>query len=216
MNKRSTLVIASAFALMGAGTAAAQDWQGFYVGAHTGYTDGEADQPYGNVGGPYINTDQSAPDVSGWVYGIQGGYNWELGGGWLIGAEAQGTWGDRSGDDGGTGGDVNGVDINSEFSIRGRGGFLLTPSLLAYATVGWVTMDVDATAPSDGAVNESVDGWTYGLGAEQRFGPHWSGFAEWRHDDMDQTRFSFPGDGYDEGITPKTDTFRLGVNYRIG
>ncbi|MBL8548129.1 MAG: OmpA family protein, partial [Hyphomonadaceae bacterium] len=32
---------------------------------------------------------------------------------------------------------------------------------------------------------------------------------------MDQTRFSFPADGYDEGITPETDSIRVGVNYRF-
>jgi outer membrane protein OmpA-like peptidoglycan-associated protein len=211
----SAAAVAVAAIAAGSASASAQDWQGFYVGAHAGYTDGEADSPYGVVGGPYIFTDQDAPDVSGVIYGIQGGYNWELGTNWVVGLEAQAGWGDREGDDNGTGGDVNGVEINHEYSIRARAGYLLTPSWLLYGTGGWVSMDVDATAPTTGAVNESVDGWTYGLGTEARFGPHWSGFVEVRHDDLDQTRFSFPSDGYDEGITPETDSVRVGVNYRF-
>jgi outer membrane protein OmpA-like peptidoglycan-associated protein len=214
-NMKGALALAALLSGVAAGPAAAQDWQGFYIGAHTGYTWGEADQPYGDVGGPYDSTDQDAPDVSGWIYGVQGGYNFELGGNWLLGLELQGTWGDREGDDGGTGGDVNGVEINSEYSIRARGGYLFGPETLIYLTGGWVTMDVDATAPITGSVNESVEGWTYGLGLERRFGPHWSGFIEWRHDEMDQTRFSFPADGYDEGITPDTDTARIGLNWRF-
>lgn len=214
MQKRISIIAAAVAALAAsAGSASAQDWQGFYVGAHTGYTDGEADQPYSNPGGPYSFT-QDASDVSGWIYGLQGGYNFQVGSNWVLGLEAQATWGDREGDDGGSGGDVNGVEINSEYSIRARGGYLFTPSLLVYATGGWVTMDVDATAPLDGAVNESIEGWTYGLGAEKRFGPHWSGFVEWRHDDMEQTRFAFPIEGYDEGITPETESVRIGLNYR--
>ena len=216
MRKRITAVAAAVAAMAaGSASASAEDWQGFYVGAHAGYTDGEADSPYGNVGGPYVFTDQDAPDVSGAIYGIQGGYNWELGSSWVVGLEAQAGWGDREGDDNGTGGDVNGVEINNEYSVRARAGYLITPSWLLYATGGWVSMDVDATAPTTGAVNESVDGWTYGLGTEVRFGPHWSGFVEARHDDLDQTRFSFPADGYDEGITPETDSIRVGVNYRF-
>ena len=80
----------------------------------------------------------------------------------------QATWGDREGDDNGTGGDVNGVDIRSEWSIRGRAGYLMSPNFLLYGPVGYVTMDVDATAPIDGAVNESINGWTYGIGGEWR------------------------------------------------
>ena len=197
-----------------ASTASAQDWQGFYVGAHTGYTWGEADQPWGAVGGPFVLDQDSAP-VEGWIYGIQGGYNFDLGSTWLLGLEAQGTWGDREGDDNGSAGDVNGVEINSEWSIRARGGYLFTPSLLFYLTGGYVSMDVDATSPLDGSVNENIEGWTYGAGLEHRFGPHWSGFIEYRHDEMDEERFSFPLEGYDEGITPDTDTLRVGVNYRF-
>jgi len=208
--------IAAVLAALTTGAASAQDWQGFYVGAHTGYTEGEADQPWGAVGGPFTSTGQDAPDVSGWIYGIQAGYDFQLGANWVLGLEAQGTWGDREGDDGGTGGDVNGVEINSEYSLRARGGYLFTPSTLAYLTGGWVRMDVDATAPTTGAVNEDVDGWTYGVGVEHRYGSNWSSFIEYRHDEMDQTRFSFPADGYDEGITPETDSVRIGVNYRFG
>ena len=128
MFKRLSMMTAAAFAMTAAGVspAAADAWNGFYVGAHTGYGFGDVDQPYGAVGGPFVNTDQTAPDVDGWIYGLQGGFNWSAGS-WVFGGELQGTWGDREGDDGGTGGDVNGVDINSEWSLRGRAGLLVSP-----------------------------------------------------------------------------------------
>jgi outer membrane immunogenic protein len=214
MNKSASMV-AIAFAALAASAApaGADAWNGFYVGAHTGYGMGDVDQPYGNVGGPFTFTDQTAPDVDGWVYGLQGGVNWSAGGGWVFGGELQGTWGDREGDDNGTGGDVNGVDIKSEWSIRARGGYLMSPNFLLYGTVGYVSMDVDATAPIDGAVNESINGWTYGIGGEWAFNDRWSGVLEWRTDEMDETRFSFPSDGYDEGLTPNTSAIRVGVNW---
>ncbi|HVK81812.1 MAG TPA: outer membrane beta-barrel protein, partial [Verrucomicrobiae bacterium] len=206
--------IAAAAVIGFAGTASAQDWQGFYIGAHAGYTDGEAEMPYGAVGGPFVS-DQDAADVSGAVYGIQGGYNWQLGSSWVVGLEAQGTWGDREGDDGGSGGDLNGVEIYGEGSLRARGGYLFTPNTLGYLTGGYVMMHVDADAPDEGVIGDEIEGWTYGLGVEHRFGRNWSAFAEARHDDMSEERFSFLSDNYDEGITPVTDTLRLGVNYRF-
>lgn len=216
MSKRTSIIAAAVAALAAsAAPAAAQDWTGFYAGAHTGYGFGDVDQPYGNVGGPFDQTDQDAPEVDGWIYGLQGGFNWQAGTSWVFGVEGQATWGDREGDDGGTGGDVNGVEINSEWSIRGRGGFLISPALLIYGTAGWVSMDVDATAPVDGAVNETIEGWTYGIGGEWAFNDRWSGVLEYRHDEMDETRFSFPTDGYDEGLTPNTDSIRFGVNWHL-
>lgn len=213
MSKRISLLAAAAslLAAISATSAQAQDWQGFYVGAHTGYGFGDVDQPYGAVGGPFIFS-QASPDVDGWIYGLQGGFNWNAGS-WVFGGELQGTWGDREGDDGGSGGDVNGVDITSEWSLRGRAGFLLTPSFLLYGTAGWVSMDVDATAPLQ-TTNETIEGWTYGIGGEWMMSPSWSGVIEWRTDEMDETRFSFaPAHAYDEGLTPNTSAVRIGVNW---
>src|SRR5512147_1095257 len=141
MDKRTSVLAVAAAALAGhAAPAAAENWQGFYAGVHAGYTWGDADQPYGFVGGPYVFNDQDAPDVSGTIYGGQVGYNLELGDHWVLGVEGQGTFGERKGDDGGTGGDVNGVNIISEYSLRGRAGYLVTPSTLVYGTAGYTTM----------------------------------------------------------------------------
>lgn len=210
MSKRISIIAAMAAMAASVAPAAAQEWTGVYVGAHTGYGFGDVDQPWGAVGGPFSSPQDSA-DVDGWIYGLQGGFNWDLGG-WVIGGELQGSWGDREGDDGGSGGDVNGVDINSEWSIRARAGYLISPTLLLYGTAGWVSMDVDATAPGESA-SETIEGWTYGVGGEWAFNQSWSGVIEWRTDEMDETRFSFPVNGYDEGLTPDTSALRIGLNW---
>ena len=77
MHKR-LLAIATAMTAMAAAAmpAAADTWNGAYVGAHTGAGFGDVDQPWGTVGGPFVNTNQDAPDVDGWIYGLQGGFNW--------------------------------------------------------------------------------------------------------------------------------------------
>mgnify|MGYP003349758860 CR=1 FL=1 len=53
-------------------------------------------------------------------------------------------------------------------AIRGRVGYLFSPETMLYATAGWTGQDVDASAPTDGNVNETIDGFTYGLGIEHR------------------------------------------------
>jgi len=196
-----------------AGTAAAQDWSGFYVGAHAGYAWGDAEMPYGGVGGPFVFTQDDA-NIDGALFGGQLGYNWQHGG-WVFGVEGDIEWTDMSGDDGGSGGDVNGVDINWQGSIRGRVGHTLgSGDTLLYGTVGWVMQDVDASAPAQD-VNQSIDGIVYGVGLEHRFSSNWSASVEYRHEDMDQERFSFPIDGYDEGIETDNDSVRVAFNYHF-
>lgn len=209
----SIAAVAAAGAAFGVLPAGAEAWNGFYAGLHTGYTFGEVDQPYSDVGGPFIYTDQIAPDIDASIYGAQIGYNFTAGEKWVLGVELQGSWGGRKGDDEGTGGDVNGVDIRSEYSLRARGGYLVLPDTLLYATVGWVTMDVNASAPIQGAVGEPIDGWTWGIGGEWAFTERWSTALEIRHDEMNETRFSFPVDNYDEGLTPNTTSVRLAFNW---
>jgi len=212
MSKRISFLAAAiaAMAAAGATEAKADAFNGLYVGAHTGYTFGDVDQPYGAVGGPFSSTQASA-DVDGWLYGVQGGYNFQAGH-WAFGGELQATWGDREGDDGGSGGDVNGVEINQEWSLRGRAGYVFGENFWLYGAAGYVSMDVDATAPLQ-SDNESIEGWTYGIGAELALSERISIAAEVRADEMEETRFSFPLEGYDEGLTPDTTSVRFSFNW---
>jgi outer membrane immunogenic protein len=212
MSKRiSFLAVAlAAMAAVGASEAKADAFNGPYIGGHTGYGFGDVDQPYGGVGGPFVSN-QDSPEIDGWIYGIQGGYNFRAGN-WAFGGEAQATWGDREGDDGGSGGDVNGVEVNYEWSLRGRAGYVFGDRFWLYGTAGYVSMDADATAPGE-SDNESIEGWTYGVGGELAISDRFSVTAEVRADEMDETRFSFPGNGYDEGLTPNTTSVRVGFNW---
>jgi outer membrane immunogenic protein len=214
MKKISLLAAAAALVSFHASAANADPWNGAYVGAHTGYSWGKASQPYSlGVGGP-LTQPQASPNLDGAIYGLQGGYNFVVAPNWVLGGEGVITWGDRKGDDGGSGGDVNGVNVKWDGSIRARGGYLFTPDLLVYGTVGWETMNVEATAPGH-SVTHDLTGWTYGIGGEWAFNANWSGVVEWTHDDVSQKRFSFPVNGYDEGVKPDLDTLRVGVNWHF-
>jgi len=211
--KRASLFVATAAAAMAvAGAAAAQDWSGFYVGAQAGYGWGDVDQPYGNVGGPFAFSQDDA-EVDGGLLGGHAGINWQNGS-WVFGIEGDIEWTSFEGDDAGSGGDVNGVEVEWQGSLRGRLGYSFTPNVMGYVTAGWQMMDVTATAPAE-TDDETVGGWVWGVGAEVAFNSQWSGRIEYRATEMDQERFSFPGNGYDEGITPDIDTIRVGVSYHF-
>lgn len=221
MSLKRISLLASAAAIIAAASAPqaqAQDWAGPYVGGHLGYASGDAAQPYSSVvGGPFVFTQNDA-DLDGWTLGGRAGYNWNPGGGsWVFGVEGDLEYADISGDDGGSGGDINGLNINWQASIRGRAGFLFTPSLLIYGTAGWAYADAEATVENAPIEDDtgSFSGWTYGIGGELAFSDTLSGTLEWRTDDFDQQRFSFPTNGYDEGITPDVDTIRVGLNWHF-
>ncbi len=209
----SLLATVAAAAAMSATSAQAQDWSGMYVGGQLGYANGDATMPYGGIGGP-TTTPQPDADLDGWTIGGRIGFNWNPGS-WVFGVEGDLDYSDISGDDGGGGGDINGVETNWQTSIRGRAGFLATPSFLIYGTAGWTYMDAEATV--DNAPTESISGeftgWTYGIGGEWAFSETMSGTVEWRHDEYDGERFSFPVNGYDETISPTLDFVRVGVNW---
>ena len=69
---------------------------------------------------------------------------------------------------------------------------------------------VDATAPGQ-VDNETIEGWTYGIGGEVAVSEKFSVSAEVRAEEMDETRFSFAG--YDEGLTPNTTSVRVSFNW---
>lgn len=212
--KRTTLFAATAVAALAiAGAASAQDFSGPYVGAQIGYAWSDAEMPYGNVGGPFVFSQDDA-NIDGVVLGGRAGMNWQNGS-WIFGVEGDVEWADMSGDDGGSGGDVNGVDVNWQGSIRGRLGYAFDPTTAVFVTAGWQFQDVDADSPTDGDVNETIDGFVYGIGLEHRYNDRWSATIDYRHADMNEQRFSFPIDNYDEGITTDSDTVRIGFNYAI-
>ena len=119
-------------------------------------------------------------------------------------------------------------------TFRGRGGFLVTPTALLYATGGLAYGSVEtgvllagfnaAGAPiSTTFVGESTRvGWTIGGGLEWKFARNWSGKLEYLYMDLGNTSNTVflttgPGAGIGANITSRvTDNiFRAGVNYQF-
>ena len=110
-------------------------------------------------------------------------------------------------------GAITGANVSLSWfgTVRGRAGFLITPTLLLYGTAGFAYGQVDAFGFSN-----TPTGWTAGGGAEWLFAPHWSAKLEYLYVDLSSNQPS--GNlGYTIGQSfhPEINVVRVGVNYHF-
>jgi outer membrane immunogenic protein len=245
-------------------------WTGFYVGLNAGvHCFAEKDINVASVGvfnPPGFNPDimnqaaagattslsSSGNDRCGGIGGGQIGYNWQFSN-WLIGAEAdiQGITGSL--DATATTAVIanNGLPIDTHIdaskrvewlgTLRGRLGWLATPTVLLYATgglaYGGVKSEISITqthlvSDTFGSLaadfSETRVGWTAGGGVEWMLAPNWTARAEYLYYDLGDVSYNggtlsaaFTNGFVRYGISPDVDTrfnghiARLGVNYKF-
>ena len=97
-------------------------------------------------------------------------------------------------------------------TVRGRAGYLVTPTLLLYGTAGFAYGDVTAFQRSN-----TSTGWTAGGGAEWMFAPHWSAKIEYLYVDLASSGINGAYTGWDLGNNhhPQINVVRAGVNYHF-
>lgn len=207
-----------AASLAAATSASAYDFNGTYGGVQIGYGFGDTEQAFGSgpgFGAPFIPSPSQEADFDGVVGGIHLGHNWANPSGWVWGIEGDFELSGQSGDDGGNGGDINGVDGNWQASVRGRVGKLVTPTSLIYATAGLAFLDADLVKENAPADSDSLTftGWTAGAGLELDLGANMSGRVEYRYTDFgdDDGRVSF----YGVEASPEAHTIRVGVSFNF-
>ena len=163
-----------------------------------------------------------ATQGAGFIGGGQIGYNWQLNESFVAGIETD-IQGIAGGANSGTNtsllptptAGLNFLTVSSASksldylgTVRGRVGYLLTPTLLAYASGGFAYGGVTAktsffqTVPNDqppsyeflGANNSSFSdtrvGWTVGGGVEWLVCPNWSVKLEYLYDDLGNANYS--------------------------
>ncbi|MBN8964721.1 MAG: porin family protein, partial [Rhizobiales bacterium] len=158
--------------------------------------------------------------------GIQVGYNWRVGERWLVGTEADFSWGMHTQSAGVL---TNGSSIATDViatrgldwfgTVRGRAGYLINPSLMAYATGGLAygrtrndfnqtIAGPSVTTPPNFILSVSVldqasrvsVGWTAGAGLEWALDRKWS------------VKFEYDYLAFDDGVTSSTEvTFTSGA-----
>ncbi len=231
------------------------NWTGFYVGGNIGYSWGNSDNTVVvsrfDTGAVLPNgTVLSSNHVNGVIGGGQFGYNWQITN-WLVGLEAdiQGS-GERGSStltcvncaNGNTTDIVTNLDQKLEWfgTVRGRIGFLATPSVLLYATGGLAYGELKVGGSGTGNTAQGVPatvvlagtsstraGWTAGAGIEGAIGGGWTAKLEYLYMDLgtvsggpeELTGILVPprrnaGLSYSSGFTD--NILRVGVNYKFG
>src|SRR5947209_10226705 len=167
----------------------AYSWAGPYLGGNIGYA-------WGSIG-------NNGARPSGFVGGVQGGYNWQSGP-VVFGLEA----------------DIQASGANDTFAawkfsnpwfgtVRGRVGYALN-NVLFYGTGGLAFGELRAEGLGLSESHTSV-GWTVGAGAEMGLAQNWTAKIEYLYVDLSDSSFAITG-------MPNGARFRLvrlGVNYRL-
>src|SRR3984885_3894996 len=162
--------------------------------------------PYlgGNIGWDWGSVDNNPTKPSGFVGGVQAGYNFQNGP-WVFGIE----------------GDFQGTGASDTFApwkfsnpwfgtVRGRAGYALN-NILFYGTAGLAFGELQGQTFS-GAESHTNAGWTVGVGAEVGLARNWSAKLEYLYVDLNDSNFAITGNqqnGFHFGL------LRAGVNYHF-
>ena len=169
----------------------AYSWAGPYLGGNLGYE-------WGSV-------DNNPTKPSGFVGGIQAGYNWQQGSPWVFGVE----------------GDIQATGASDTFApwkfsnpwfgtLRGRAGYALN-NVLFYGTGGLAFGELRGQTFGLTETHTNV-GWTLGVGAEVGLGQGWSAKIEYLYVDLNDSNFTTitgASNGSQFGLV------RAGVNYHF-
>jgi outer membrane immunogenic protein len=228
-------------------------WTGFYIGGNVGY--GWSDQAVNFSGDPHLGTlianglvaSSLASRPSGAIGGVQAGYNWQTGP-VVLGIE---TDIDASGIAKSASLTVPGTTTRPDWftsadqqlnflgTVRGRLGFTITPSLLAYGTGGFaygganVSSTVTSSTHGSATTNcqnfcgnsfgssPTLTGWAAGGGLEYMVTPNWSLKAEYLYFDLGTLTQTYgdttgrPLGTVSTGTEFKGSIARIGANYKF-
>lgn len=236
-------LLAAAFTGAAGAASAPPVWTGFYVGGGAGLRASRTDLNTidflipGLPGIPGI-LPQSFNDTS-FRGGPYVGANWQFAPRWVAGVEADAGFGSRTTSQVGLlpvfagvffpilPGDRTDLKLSWDASLRGRLGYLVTPSTLIYGTAGPAWQRFALTSVCDigcGIVTTTQGtrrGWAIGAGVETEIGGHWLARAEYRY-----ANFGTARETLDYGVplsTTATVDFKLststalfGLAYRFG
>jgi outer membrane immunogenic protein len=214
------------------------NWTGFYIGGNVGYSWGRSSDTstLTNAAGTVLLTTSDKSDLNGIVGGGQIGYNWQMQG-WVWGFEAdiQGT--DEKGSRAFSFTPTINIAVLPAIpfaltqkidwfgTVRARGGVLVTPTVLLYATGGLAYGEVKSSeavgvVPVTFSNSTTNVGWTVGAGIEGAIGGNWTARLEYLYVDLGRVSGSFtllPGTNVSSYSSRITDNIvRVGVNYRFG
>jgi outer membrane immunogenic protein len=217
---------------------AAFSWSGCHIGVQGGGAWGRSrhDGTFPQLGA--VNQYTPWFDVSGGLVGGTVGCDYQFGGNFVVGAEGDFSWTNKSGSSSETGplavlqGDLGVVDETREKWIttaRGRAGWAWDRALF-YVTGGFAAAKVDGVInvpPIFGPANvgtftasNTLYGWTVGAGFEYAFWNSWSVKGEYLYAKFDNKDYRYPGTPVvnipRSGLNLDNNIVRVGLNWRFG
>lgn len=216
---------------------AVYNWTGFYIGGHIGGGWGDqrdTELAPGTVAFP-TGTVFSGHDTSGFLGGVQGGFNWEASNHFVLGVEGEYTWSDLTATSS-TVSVVNGFVSTTTVKTKD---LALATGRLGYAANNWLfyvkgggawgqgnssgSGVLVTGAPFDTTSSSSNrSGWVVGAGVEWGFAPNWSAKIEYNHIDFGSNTVTITSVPVAGAVTTSfvrssetIDLVKAGVNYRF-
>ncbi|PIT02973.1 membrane protein [Bradyrhizobium nitroreducens] len=204
-------LVVGAAALVAAGWTASAEAADLNYGQRAPYTVNQPLNAYswagpylgGNIGYEWGSVDNNPSKPSGFVGGVQAGYNFQNGP-FVFGVE----------------GDIQAAGADDTFApwkfsnpwfgtLRGRAGYAFS-NVLFYGTAGLAFGELRAQT-FGWSESHTTAGWTIGAGAEVGLTPNWSAKLEYLYIDLSTSQFAITGvsNGYSASVV------RAGVNYRF-
>lgn len=230
----STLMVAGASNVFAADAAeevapiasGAYDWSGFYIGVHGGYSAGRSEYGVYELDMLRVFAD---PDPRGYLAGVHAGYNSQFSNGLVLGGEADLSY---SASDGSGGaylvlpwGNVPDPDLRVDAKVkwtgsaRARLGYAmdrLLPYVTAGVAVARIESDLFVAGNSVQPRNDTLVGWSLGMGAEYAVTEKVSLRAEYRYSDYGAHASNLPHFGnLPATMDLKAQDVRFGISYKF-
>jgi outer membrane immunogenic protein len=191
-------------------------WTGCYIGGNAGGLWAKKD--WTNVAGPA----ESSASVSNWLAGGQAGCNYQVST-WVFGIQGDYDWTNASA----TANDTffvattDQTKIKSLASVTGRVGYAWD-RFLGYVKGGgaWESDEYSITSPAvlaSATASETRTGWTIGVGGEYAFTDWLTGFAEYNYYDFGTKSDTFAGTfATTANIKETKSVAKAGINFKFG
>jgi len=197
-------------------------WSGFYVGTQLGGSWGDADMSDQFVVGPpqkYF----SHPNPNGFLGGLYLGYNWRFDNGWLVGLEGSYNWSDAKDQavDTDEQGNVQSdmifeIQQKWEAAILARVGKIIDESYMPYLLGGATWTRLHAIGHywgDDYADNDTVSGWTVGVGIEFKLTENLHARMQYRYNNYRDAEFDISG--LPTSVDYNAHMLQVGFSYRF-
>ncbi|SDP39444.1 Outer membrane protein beta-barrel domain-containing protein [Filomicrobium insigne] len=190
-----------------------------YGGVTLGQTIAQSDLSLDAVGGPAGLVTVDSIGADGMSGGITGGCDWRTGA-WVVGAWGDYSWHSADFEVGAFGapGDLIEWDLEDQWSVGGRLGFMATERTLIYGLIGWTRARYsDISSPALGASFDidDRDGVVYGGGIEVELVENIVVGAEYRYSDLEDVDVAILPGAANLNIDSGLHTARAVLKYRF-